>query len=178
MPLRRILPLAGPIFLQSVMGFSANLVSLMFVGHLGSLQLSQAVLGLAAYNVTGLSVLLGLSMGYGAATWHIDICGRTSCAPLTLIKAAGWRLVQRRYGHTDPAPNMPASRLLPILHVVGSRSRHQAPDREICDLCSPACALCPHLQLLCRHLEQGTSSTWACFCSVPYSCARLAWCAQ
>ena len=70
----RIMPLAGPVFLQSVMGFSANLVSLMFVGHLGSLQLSQAVLGLAAYNVTGLSVLLGLSMGYAAAIWPLDTC--------------------------------------------------------------------------------------------------------
>lgn len=38
-------------------------MTLAFIGHLGELVLAQAVLGLSAYNVTGLSVLLGLSMG-------------------------------------------------------------------------------------------------------------------
>ena len=68
----RILQLAGPVFLQSLMGFSANIVSLAFVGHLGSLTLSQAVLGLSAYNVTGLSVLLGVSMGMETCCTQVE----------------------------------------------------------------------------------------------------------
>lgn len=59
----RVGPLAGPVALQSALAFSANLVSLGFVGHLGSLTLSQAVLGLSCYNVSGVSVLLGLATG-------------------------------------------------------------------------------------------------------------------
>ena len=42
-------------------------VTLAFIGHLGNLVLSQAVLGLSAYNVCGLAFLLGLSMGMETA---------------------------------------------------------------------------------------------------------------
>ena len=68
----RILPIAGPVCLQSCLAFSANLVSLAFVGHLGSLTLSQAVLGLSCYNVTGYSMLLGLATGMET------LCGQVS----------------------------------------------------------------------------------------------------
>ncbi|KAK9801885.1 hypothetical protein WJX73_007196 [Symbiochloris irregularis] len=77
--LGRVGPLAGPVALQSALAFSANLVSLGFVGHLGPLTLSQAVLGLSCYNVSGVSVLLGLATGmetqagqaYGAKKYHL-----------------------------------------------------------------------------------------------------------
>ena len=53
----------GPISLQAALVFISSLVSLAFAGHLGKLSLSQAVLALSAYNITGVSLLLGLASG-------------------------------------------------------------------------------------------------------------------
>ena len=59
----RVVLLGGPVCFQSALAYSSNLVSLSFAGHLGQLQMSQAVLGLSAYNVTGFSLLLGMATG-------------------------------------------------------------------------------------------------------------------
>ncbi|CAK0783734.1 hypothetical protein CVIRNUC_006933 [Coccomyxa viridis] len=59
----RVSRLGGPISLQAALVFISSLVSLAFAGHLGKLSLSQAVLALSAYNITGVSMLLGLASG-------------------------------------------------------------------------------------------------------------------
>ena len=59
----RVSRLGGPISLQAALVFISSLVSLAFAGHLGKLSLSQAVLALSAYNITGVSLLLGLASG-------------------------------------------------------------------------------------------------------------------
>ena len=59
----RVTRLGGPISLQAALVFISSLVSLAFAGHLGKLSLSQAVLALSAYNITGVSLLLGLASG-------------------------------------------------------------------------------------------------------------------
>ena len=69
----RVVPIAGPVCLQSFLAFSANLISLAFVGHLGSLTLSQAVLGLSVYNVTGMSILLGLATGMETLCGQVNL---------------------------------------------------------------------------------------------------------
>ena len=63
-------------------------VTLAFVGHLGNLVLSQAVLGLSAYNVTGLSVLLGLSMGMETACTQVKL-SRQQRGPCHSCSSAG-----------------------------------------------------------------------------------------
>ena len=59
----RVCRLGGPISLQAALVFISSLVSLAFAGHLGKLSLSQAVLATSAYNITGVSMLLGLASG-------------------------------------------------------------------------------------------------------------------
>lgn len=59
----RLTRLGGPISLQAALVFISSLVSLAFAGHLGKLSLSQAILATSAYNITGVSLLLGLASG-------------------------------------------------------------------------------------------------------------------
>lgn len=53
--------LAGPLIIINLLGFSLLLVSLMFVGHLGELELASASLAASIANVTGSSVLIGMA---------------------------------------------------------------------------------------------------------------------
>ena len=49
-----------PLSAQAILSFSATLVSMSFIGHIGKHELSAAVLGTSLFNVTGLSILIGL----------------------------------------------------------------------------------------------------------------------
>jgi Na+-driven multidrug efflux pump len=53
---RLAVPLAGAHFFN----FALSLITLAFVGHLGEFELSVAVLATSFFNVTGLSILIGL----------------------------------------------------------------------------------------------------------------------
>ncbi|KAJ7528745.1 hypothetical protein O6H91_15G017100 [Diphasiastrum complanatum] len=57
---RKQLYLAGPMIGVNVLQSSIQLVSLMFVGHLGELSLASASIALSFANVSGFSVLLGM----------------------------------------------------------------------------------------------------------------------
>lgn len=52
--------LGVPLSAQAILSFSATLVSMSFIGHIGKHELSAAVLGTSLFNVTGLSILIGL----------------------------------------------------------------------------------------------------------------------
>ena len=72
----RVCNLGGPISLQAALVFISSLVSLAFAGHLGKLSLSQAVLATSAYNITGVSMLLGLASGMET------LCSQVCCFSL------------------------------------------------------------------------------------------------
>ncbi|KAG1334819.1 Protein DETOXIFICATION 16 [Cocos nucifera] len=63
---RRQLWLAGPLIAVSLLHYSIQVISVMFVGHLGELPLSGASMATSFANVTGFSVL-----GYGAKQYHM-----------------------------------------------------------------------------------------------------------
>ena len=52
--------LGVPLSAQAILSFSSTLVSMAFIGHIGKHELSAAVLGTSLFNVTGLSILIGL----------------------------------------------------------------------------------------------------------------------
>lgn len=56
----RLIALGVPLSAQAILSFSSTLVSMAFIGHLGKHDLSAAVLGTSLFNVTGLSILIGL----------------------------------------------------------------------------------------------------------------------
>lgn len=56
----RLVLLGVPLSAQAILSFSSTLVSMAFIGHLGKHELSAAVLGTSLFNVTGLSILIGL----------------------------------------------------------------------------------------------------------------------
>lgn len=72
-PLCRIGRLAGPLIAQNLFGYSLAVIAAGFVGHLDSaVLLSSAVLANSFYNVTGLSLMVGLSAGMET------LCGQAS----------------------------------------------------------------------------------------------------
>lgn len=56
----RLVKLGVPLSAQAILSFSATLVSISFIGHIGKHELSAAILGTSLFNVTGLSILIGL----------------------------------------------------------------------------------------------------------------------
>ncbi|KAL3512203.1 hypothetical protein ACH5RR_024920 [Cinchona calisaya] len=71
--------LAGPLICVSLLQFCLQLISVMFVGHLGELALSAASMATSFASVTGFSLLMGMSsaldtlcgQSYGAKQYHM-----------------------------------------------------------------------------------------------------------
>ncbi|KAM7484616.1 hypothetical protein LguiA_000625 [Lonicera macranthoides] len=71
--------LAGPLIGVSLLQYSLQVISIMFVGHLGELSLSSASMATSFASVTGFSVLLGMGsaletlcgQAYGAKQYHM-----------------------------------------------------------------------------------------------------------
>ncbi|CAI9113484.1 OLC1v1014095C1 [Oldenlandia corymbosa var. corymbosa] len=71
--------LAGPLVCVSLLQFCLQLISVMFVGHLGKLALSAASMATSFASVTGFSLLMGMSsaldtlcgQSYGAKQYHM-----------------------------------------------------------------------------------------------------------
>jgi multidrug resistance protein, MATE family len=73
--------LAAPLFLQSIFSYSLSLISIAFVGHLSSpTALSSAVLANSLYNVTGMTVVTGLSAGMETLCGQVLATGACSTA--------------------------------------------------------------------------------------------------
>ncbi|KAL3689232.1 hypothetical protein R1sor_015541 [Riccia sorocarpa] len=71
--------IAGPMILVNLLQFSLTVVSLMFVGHLGELELSSSQIAVTTAQATGLNVMIGLGSGletlcgqaYGAKEYRL-----------------------------------------------------------------------------------------------------------
>ncbi|KAG6627572.1 hypothetical protein I3843_15G117500 [Carya illinoinensis] len=76
---RKQLWLAGPLISVSLLQYSLQVISVMFVGHLGELALSGASMATSFASVTGFSLLMGMAsaldtfcgQAYGAKQYHI-----------------------------------------------------------------------------------------------------------
>ncbi|GAB2223939.1 hypothetical protein Droror1_Dr00004684 [Drosera rotundifolia] len=71
--------LAGPLIAVSILQYCLQIISIMFVGHLGELPFSSASLGTSFASVSGFSVLIGMAsalktlcgQSYGAKEYHM-----------------------------------------------------------------------------------------------------------
>ncbi|KAK2989753.1 hypothetical protein RJ640_030246, partial [Escallonia rubra] len=77
--LQKQMQLAGPLVLVSFLQYSLQMISVMFVGHLGELSLSSASMATSFAGVTGFSFMLGMGsaletfcgQAYGAKQYHM-----------------------------------------------------------------------------------------------------------
>ncbi|QCD92269.1 solute carrier family 13 [Vigna unguiculata] len=77
--MKKQLWLAGPLITVTLLNFGLNLISVMFVGHLGELALSGASMATSFASVTGFSLLQGMAsaldtfcgQSYGAKQYHM-----------------------------------------------------------------------------------------------------------
>ncbi|CAO2205960.1 unnamed protein product [Urochloa humidicola] len=77
--MKRLLRLAGPMVASCFLENAATLMSLMFVGHLGKLNLAGASLAIAITNATGRNIIIGMSsaldtlcgQAFGAGEYHL-----------------------------------------------------------------------------------------------------------
>ncbi|GMN65714.1 hypothetical protein TIFTF001_034808 [Ficus carica] len=77
--LKKQLWLAGPLIFMKVLQYCLQIISIMFVGHLGELSLSGASMATSFTSVTGLSLLVGMAsaletlsgQSYGAKQYHM-----------------------------------------------------------------------------------------------------------
>ncbi|XP_065851676.1 protein DETOXIFICATION 53 [Euphorbia lathyris] len=79
--------IACPIILTTILIFSRNVISMLFLSRLGKIELAGGSLALGFANITGLSVMKGLSMGMD------PICGQA-------FGAKRWSLINQTYFKT------------------------------------------------------------------------------
>ncbi|XP_043720939.1 protein DETOXIFICATION 48-like [Telopea speciosissima] len=98
---KSICKVSGPITLTGLILYSRAMISMLFIGYLGELELAAASLSIAFANITGYSIITGLSMGmepicgqaFGAKRW--SLLGVTlqraviillfSCLPISML---------------------------------------------------------------------------------------------
>ncbi|KAJ4720220.1 Protein DETOXIFICATION [Melia azedarach] len=93
--LKSIGKIACPVAVTSLLFHSKSIISMLFLGHLGDIELAGGSLALGFANITGYSVIKGLAMGmepicsqaYGAKRWTLlsQVCRRTLCLLLLAI---------------------------------------------------------------------------------------------
>ncbi|XP_023515399.1 protein DETOXIFICATION 16-like isoform X2 [Cucurbita pepo subsp. pepo] len=89
---KRQLLLAGPLFSIGLLQYSLQIISLMFVGHLGELALAAASMATSFVSVTGFSLLMGMAsaldtlcgQSFGAKRYHM-LGLHTQCAMFVLL---------------------------------------------------------------------------------------------
>uniref|UniRef100_M8BRR5 Protein DETOXIFICATION n=1 Tax=Aegilops tauschii TaxID=37682 RepID=M8BRR5_AEGTA len=98
---KRLLRLAGPLVASGLLQCALQLVSVMFVGHLGELHLAGASLATSLANVTGFSLLAGMAsaldtlcgQAFGARQYHLlgvykqraMLVLALACVPIALV---------------------------------------------------------------------------------------------
>ncbi|VAI80649.1 unnamed protein product [Triticum turgidum subsp. durum] len=100
---KRLMRLAGPLVASGILRCALQLVSVMFVGHLGELPLAGASLATSLANVTGFSLLAGMAsaldtlcgQAFGARQYHLlgvykqraMLVLTLACVPIALVWA-------------------------------------------------------------------------------------------
>uniref|UniRef100_A0A453T3C6 Protein DETOXIFICATION n=1 Tax=Aegilops tauschii subsp. strangulata TaxID=200361 RepID=A0A453T3C6_AEGTS len=106
---KRLLRLAGPLVASGILQCALQLVSVMFVGHLGELPLAGASLATSLANVTGFSLLVGMAsaldtlcgQAFGARQYHLlgvykqraMLVLTLACVPIALVWANTARIL-------------------------------------------------------------------------------------
>lgn len=106
---KQLLRLAGPLVASSILQCALQLVSVMFVGHLGELALAGASLATSLANVTGFSLLVGMAsaldtlcgQAFGARQYHLlgvykqraMLVLALACVPIVLLWANTGRIL-------------------------------------------------------------------------------------
>ncbi|KAM0827318.1 hypothetical protein ACQ4PT_068275 [Festuca glaucescens] len=106
---KRLVWLAGPLVASGIFQCALQLVSVMFVGHLGELPLAGASLATSLANVTGFSLLVGMSsaldtlcgQAFGARQYHLlgvykqraMLVLALACVPIVLVWANTTRIL-------------------------------------------------------------------------------------
>ncbi|GLC40447.1 hypothetical protein PLESTB_001346900 [Pleodorina starrii] len=199
--LGRLARLSGPLILQNLAGYMLSVISTAFIGHLNDpVALSATVLATSFYNITGYSLVIGLSAGmetmcgqaYGAGNYSmlglvlqraLLICW-AACVPIALFWTQAHRLMLAL--HQEPLIVAGACKYLAIAtpavflaSVSSCLYRYLVTQQEvrppmICTLITAA--LCPAFNwLLIYKFQMGLEgAAWAFLASTATYTALLA----
>ncbi|KAG5030132.1 hypothetical protein JHK87_013646 [Glycine soja] len=90
---KAVVELAFPIGITALIFYARSMVSMLFLGHLGELELAAGSLGMAFANITGYSVLSGLALGMEPMCSQAFGAKRVKVLSLTLHRCVMFLLV-------------------------------------------------------------------------------------
>lgn len=90
---KSLFKLAFPIALTSLILYSRSILSMLFLGHLGDIELAAGSLAIAFANITGYSVLSGLALGMEPLCSQAFGAQRTKLLSVTLHRSVIFLLV-------------------------------------------------------------------------------------
>ena len=157
LPLCRLLVLALPLVAQNLFIYGSSLISLMFVGHLGTFELSAAVLANSALNITGFAFLVGL------ASAMETLCGQVCCTlalalPRCLASAVALLSPPKHLAH---GVDQPLLMLSPLRLDSGTSVNALPPNFHLCVLQAYGAK---HYTLLGLTLQRGLLICTIFFC--------------
>ncbi|XAR50237.1 hypothetical protein NMG60_11004507 [Bertholletia excelsa] len=121
--LRKQVKLAGPLIIVSFLQYSLQMVSIMFVGHLGELSLSSASMAASFASVTGFSLMLGMGgaletfcgQAYGAGQYQMLSVHMQRAMLVLTLTSCQLRFLQAQ---NNIAPLIISTGVSSLIHVI------------------------------------------------------------
>lgn len=74
-----------PLAIENSLWYASNIVTTIFIGHLGKFQLASVTLGESIFNITGFSLVLGITSGMDTLSPQVMLAHRFPAMHATMF---------------------------------------------------------------------------------------------